>query len=113
MVQKNNKNFLNYNFIILLLVSFKFNNFIVKVMVSNTKELEFKFRSYLLKYIKFSFVPCPSNAQIPMYLLCNKTFTNEAMKPSWLKNHLSRINPDKVNKQIEFFSSFKRESCSK
>ena len=76
-------------------------------MASNPKKTKIKCRSYLVEYIKFGFVPCPSNVQLPMCLLCKKTLTNEAMKPSRLKDHLSRIHPDKVDKPIAFFQALK------
>ena len=59
--------------------------------------------------IKFGFVPCPSNIQLPMCLLCKKTLTKEAMKLSRLKDHLSRIHPDKVDKPIAFFQALKED----
>ena len=68
---------------------------------------ERKCRGYLVDYIKFGFVPCPSNIQLPMCLLCNKTLSNEAMKPSRLKDHLTRLHPDKADKSIAFFQALK------
>ena len=41
-----------------------------------------------------------------MYLLCNKVFSNEAMKPSRLSEHLTKIHPDKLAKVQHFFSAF-------
>ena len=32
-------------------------------MASNPKKTKIKCRSYLVEYIKFGFVPCPSNIQ--------------------------------------------------
>ena len=78
-------------------------------MASNPKKSKSKCRFYLVEYIKFGFVPCPSNIQLPMCLLCKKTRTNEAMKPSRLKDHLSRIHPDKVYKPIAFFQALKED----
>ena len=66
-----------------------------------------KCRGYLVDYIKFGFVPCLSNIQLPMCLLCNKILSNEAMKPSRLKDHLTRLHPDKANKSIAFFQALK------
>ena len=76
-------------------------------MASNAKKAKLKCHSYLVEYFKFEFVPCSSNIQPLMFLLCDKTLTNEAMKPSRLKNHLRKIYPDKVNKPIEFFQALK------
>lgn len=76
-------------------------------MASNSKNAKIKCRSYLVEYINFGFVPCPSNMQLPMCLLCKKTLSNEAMKPSRLKDHLNRIHPDKANKPTGFFQALK------
>ena len=45
-------------------------------MVSNAKKAKIKYRSYPVEYIEFGFAPCPSNMQLSMYLLCEKTLTN-------------------------------------
>ena len=60
-----------------------------------------------MDYIKFGLVPCPSNIQLPMCLLCKKILTNEAMKPSRLKDHQTRLHPDKADKPIAFFQVLK------
>ena len=73
-------------------------------MASNANK---KCRTYLVDYIRFGFVPCPSNIQLPMCLFCKKILTNEAMKPSRLKDHLTRLHPDKADKSIEFFQALK------
>ena len=38
-----------------------------------------------------------------MCLVCNKVFSNEAMKPSRLSEHLTKILPDKADKSATFF----------
>ena len=38
-----------------------------------------------------------------MCLLCNKVFSNEAMKPSRLSDHLTKFYPDKADKSATFF----------
>ena len=38
-----------------------------------------------------------------MCLLYNKVFSNEAMKPSRLSEHLTKIHPDKTDKSATFF----------
>ena len=77
-------------------------------MASNAKK---KCRTYLVDYIRFGFVPCPSNIQLPMCLLCKEILTNEAMKPSRLKDHLTRLHPDKADKSIEFFQALKEREA--
>uniref|UniRef100_A0A670XYV0 DUF4371 domain-containing protein n=1 Tax=Pseudonaja textilis TaxID=8673 RepID=A0A670XYV0_PSETE len=73
-----------------------------------------KCRQYSMEYLKLGFSPSPSNVQLPFCLLCEKTFSNEAMKPSRLKDHLERIHLDKTNKPVSFFQSLKAkfEGCS-
>ena len=36
-------------------------------------------------------------------LICNKEFSNEAMKPSRLIDHFRKAHPDKASKPIEYF----------
>ena len=42
-----------------------------------------------------------------MCLLCEKTFTNEAMKPSRLIEHLKRNHSEKMNKDLNFFKELR------
>ena len=72
------------------------------------KKGKIKNRLYLVDYIEIGFVPSPSNIQLPACLLCKKILTNEAVKPSWLQDHLSVICPDKANKLIKFFQALKK-----
>ena len=41
-----------------------------------------------------------------MCLLCNKVFSNEAMKPSRLSEHLTKIHPDEADKGATLFQCF-------
>ncbi|XP_060873308.1 zinc finger BED domain-containing protein 5-like [Metopolophium dirhodum] len=66
-----------------------------------------KCRQYNMTYLKFGFIPLPSNIQLPMCLICNKVFSNEAMKPSRLKEHLQKVHPDKQNKDLSFFTNIR------
>ena len=45
--------------------------------------------------------------QQPMCLVCEKNFSNEAMKPSRLLEHLQKIHPDKPGKTLAFFHSLR------
>ena len=45
---------------------------------------------------------------MPFCLLCEKTFSNDAMKPAKMKDHLERIHCDKKNKDLDFLRSLKR-----
>ncbi|KFD50438.1 hypothetical protein M514_08665 [Trichuris suis] len=58
-------------------------------------------------YLKYSFITAPNNKQLPMCLLCNRVFSNEAMKPSRLKEHLAKIHPDKAGKDLNYFKSLR------
>ena len=40
---------------------------------------------------------------MPMCLLCERVFSNEAMKPSILIDHLRNAHPDKTEKPLKFF----------
>ncbi|XP_013913991.1 PREDICTED: zinc finger MYM-type protein 6-like [Thamnophis sirtalis] len=73
-----------------------------------------KCRQYSTEHLKLRFIPSPSNVQLPFCFLCEKTFSNEAMKPSRLKDYLVRIHSDKADKPVSFFQSLKAkfEGCS-
>ncbi|XP_077093644.1 protein FAM200C-like [Siphateles boraxobius] len=68
-----------------------------------------KCRQYSVEYIKYGFIPSPTNIQLPMCLLCQQVFSNEAMKPSRLKEHLTKIHPDKASKDAAFFQNIKEQ----
>uniref|UniRef100_A0A3Q3B2L2 DUF4371 domain-containing protein n=1 Tax=Kryptolebias marmoratus TaxID=37003 RepID=A0A3Q3B2L2_KRYMA len=68
-----------------------------------------KCHQYSVEYLDFGFIPSPTNAQLPLCLLCEQVFSNEAMKPSRLKEHLTKIHPDKVNKERSFFQTLKEQ----
>ena len=64
-----------------------------------------KCRQYSVEYLKYGFIQSPTNLQQPMCLLCEKYFSNEAMKPS--REHLQTIHPDKAGKTLAFFQSLR------
>ena len=64
-----------------------------------------KCRQYSVDYLRYSFIPSPSNCQLPMCLICEHVFSNEAMKPSRLKEHFSIKHPDHSKKDIAFFEN--------
>nr|XP_020653392.1 SCAN domain-containing protein 3-like [Pogona vitticeps]XP_020653393.1 SCAN domain-containing protein 3-like [Pogona vitticeps] len=66
-----------------------------------------KCHQYSMEYLKLGFIPSPSNVQLPFCLLCEKSFSNEMMKPSQLKDHLVKIHSDKADKPVSFFQSLK------
>ena len=66
-----------------------------------------KCRQYSVEYLKYGFLQSPTNPQQPMCLVCEKNFSNEAMKPSRLLEHLQKIPPDKSGKTLAFFHSLR------
>ena len=66
-----------------------------------------KYKQYSVEYLKYGFIQSPTNPQQPMCLVCEKNFSNEAMKPSRLLEHLQKIHPDKSGKTLAFFHSLR------
>ena len=48
---------------------------------------------------------------MPLYLLCEKTFSNDAMKPAKMKDKLEWLHFDKKHKVIDYFNTLKEEIC--
>ena len=71
-------------------------------MASDQKK---KCRQYSIEYLKYGFVQAPQSQQQPMCLLCEKTFFNDAMKPSRLLDHFKKIYPDKKDNSLAYFQS--------
>ena len=68
-----------------------------------------KCRQYNIEYINYGFIPSPTNIHLPMCLICEQVFSNEAMKPSRLKDHLNKIHPDKASKGTAYFQALKEQ----
>lgn len=64
-----------------------------------------KCRQYTIEYLKYDFIPLPGNSTLPMCLLCNKTLSNESMKPFKLKEYLTKVHSDKKDKDLTFLNS--------
>ena len=62
-----------------------------------------------MEYLKYGFVSAPHNQHQPMCLLCEKAFSNEAMKPSRLLEHLTKIHPDKADNDMAYFKSLQEK----
>jgi len=45
--------------------------------------------------------------QQPLFLLCERSFSNEAMKPSRLSKHLTKVHSDKADTSLSFFQGLK------
>ncbi|KRX32939.1 hypothetical protein T09_12392 [Trichinella sp. T9] len=61
-----------------------------------------KCRQYSQEYLKFGFIPSFYNETMPMCLLCQKVFTNDAMKRSKMK-----VLKEKIRNQPNLKSFFK------
>jgi len=68
---------------------------------------EKKCRQYSIDYLKYGFVASPTNMQQPLCLLCERSFSNEAMKSSRLSEHLTKVHSDKADKSLSFFQGLK------
>jgi hypothetical protein len=66
-------------------------------------------RAYNVDYLKYGFITSPQDERQPLCLICKKTFSNEAMKPSRLKDHLSRVHTEKENADLEYFKKLNSE----
>lgn len=66
-----------------------------------------KCRQYSVEYLKYGFVPSPHNPKLPFCLICEKSLSNEAMKPSRLVDHLKRNHPGKSDKDLEYFKGLR------
>lgn len=64
-----------------------------------------KCREYSIKYLKFGFISFPTNKKLSLRLICEKTFSNETMKPSRMKEHIITGHSDKTNKNIYTFAT--------
>ena len=69
--------------------------------------LKKKCRQCSVKYLKYGFIQSPTNPQQPMCLVCEKNFSNEAMKLSRLLKHLQKIHLNKSGKTLAFFHSLR------
>ena len=59
------------------------------------------------EYLAFGFVESPHDQKQSMCLICNNSFSNQAMKPSWLAEHLKRKHSDIVNRTRAFLENLK------
>jgi hypothetical protein len=75
-------------------------------MASSSKK---KVRQYSADYLKMGFIQAPHDARIPLCLLCNQTFTNEAMKLGRLKSHFEAKHVEKKDKPLAYFMHLKEQ----
>ncbi|KFD46075.1 hypothetical protein M513_13042 [Trichuris suis] len=62
-----------------------------------------KKRQYSSEYLKLGFICCPTNRSLPMCVLCERVLSNEAMKPSRLKEHLTKVHPERSREDVAYF----------
>uniref|UniRef100_G1KVP8 SCAN domain-containing protein 3 n=1 Tax=Anolis carolinensis TaxID=28377 RepID=G1KVP8_ANOCA len=68
-----------------------------------------KCRQYNIEYLKYGFIESPVNNTLPMCLICQKVLSKEAMKPSRLQEHLTKIHGDKKVKDLSYFRTLKEK----
>lgn len=66
-----------------------------------------KNRKYQPSYLSYGFIAALHNHSMPFCLLCQKQFSNEAMKPSKLLDHLKRRHREYEDKPLDFFLNLK------
>ena len=63
-----------------------------------------KKRKYLDDYIEFGFVSLlKGDTEVPQCVICYKTLSNDVMRPSCLKRHLTTAHSALANKPKAFF----------
>ncbi|CAG9786987.1 unnamed protein product [Diatraea saccharalis] len=72
-------------------------------------EAKKKRRQYCADYIKYGCIENPTNPSSPLCLICKKTFSNEAMKPSRLQDHFNKIHPHNKDKDVTYFQDMKKK----
>ena len=80
--------------------------------------MNLKKRKYSETYIKFGFTFTINNGlDLPVCVLCQKSFGNDLVKPSLLTRHLERAHPKFKDKGLDFFkhreSMFKKQCLDK
>ena len=68
-----------------------------------TGEPKSKQRKYDNDYIEYSFTESGPSGDLPLCVVCLQTLSNDAMKPTKLKRHLTAVHSDLANKPREYF----------
>ena len=71
-----------------------------------------KRRQYSQEYLKYGLVPLFAKEDISMCLLCEKTYSNEAIKPAKMRDHLERFHFDK-SRYLKYFNILRRKLRAK
>ena len=77
--------------------------------MATTPQAKKKCRQYSVEYLKYGFVSESHSQQQSMCLLHEKVFSNEAMKPSRLFEHLTKMHSDKADKNVAYFQSLREK----
>uniref|UniRef100_A0A5S6QNG2 DUF4371 domain-containing protein n=1 Tax=Trichuris muris TaxID=70415 RepID=A0A5S6QNG2_TRIMR len=62
-----------------------------------------KKRHYSSEYLTFGFICSPTIRSLPMCVLCECVLSNGAMKPSRLKEHLTKVHPERSRENVAYF----------
>jgi len=62
-----------------------------------------------IEYLKFGFILSPTNEKLHLCLICEKIFSDEAMKPSRIKDDFIKKHQDKSNKNILYSNDLKNK----
>ena len=62
---------------------------------------------YSSEYLKYGFIPSKTNKQLPMCIICEKTFANKGIQPSRMINYLKAKHHEKANKDVTYFCDLK------
>ena len=73
-----------------------------KISIGACKKTKYT-RKYDVEYIKYGFVPSENDENLPVCVICLQVLSNEAMKPTKLRRHLTTRHPDLQNKPQEYF----------
>lgn len=77
--------------------------------VKTMSEAKKKKRQYSAEYIKYGFIQSRSNLSSPMCLICQKTFSNEAMKPSRMLDHFNKMHSNMKDKDVTYFQNMEKK----
>uniref|UniRef100_A0A5S6QPE4 BED-type domain-containing protein n=1 Tax=Trichuris muris TaxID=70415 RepID=A0A5S6QPE4_TRIMR len=58
---------------------------------------------YSSEYLSFGFTCYPTNRSLPMCVLCERVLSNGAMNPSRLKEHLTKVHPERSRENVAYF----------
>lgn len=60
-------------------------------------------------FLKFGFIPSPTNPDLPLCLICERVYSNESMKTPRLREHITKIHPEKAGYDVSYFRALKEQ----